>query len=199
VCSPGTRCITAGDARTEPFSYVRHPQAPVPKPVHGKSRRRPILGGLINRYEAAAWKLLVKARDRVLNPTPHDNPADPQAPPDPAGSIAAHRHQRAAVPTHPGHQHARDRLLPRRLRGNTAATLRPVFWHPTGGSGRRRDQPRNSCGPSRSSSSVTHRLSGCSVGRVVGVKQPEPERGSRGVAAPLLRRLSASCVSRSAG
>jgi len=37
------------------------PQAPVPKPVHGKSRRRPILGGLINRYEAAAWKLLVKS------------------------------------------------------------------------------------------------------------------------------------------
>jgi transposase InsO family protein len=30
------------------------PQAPVPKPVHGKIRRRPILGGLINQYEAAA-------------------------------------------------------------------------------------------------------------------------------------------------
>ena len=84
------------------------PQAPVPKPVHGKSRRRPILGGLINRYEAAPWKLLVKS------------------PPDPAGSIAAHRHQRAAVPTHPGHQHARDRLLPRRLWAHPAATLRPV-------------------------------------------------------------------------
>ena len=84
------------------------PQAPVPKPVHGKSRRRPILGGLINRYEAAPWKLLVKS------------------PPDPAGSIAAHRHQRAAVPTHPGHQNARDRLLPRRLWAHPAATLRPV-------------------------------------------------------------------------
>jgi putative transposase len=30
------------------------PQAPIPKPVHGKIRRRPILGGLINQYEAAA-------------------------------------------------------------------------------------------------------------------------------------------------
>jgi putative transposase len=30
------------------------PQTPVPKPVHGTIRRRPILGGLINQYEAAA-------------------------------------------------------------------------------------------------------------------------------------------------
>jgi hypothetical protein len=30
------------------------PQALVPEPVHGKIRRRPILGGLINQYEAAA-------------------------------------------------------------------------------------------------------------------------------------------------
>ena len=30
------------------------PQAPVPKPVHGKIRRRPILGDLINQYEATA-------------------------------------------------------------------------------------------------------------------------------------------------
>jgi putative transposase len=30
------------------------PQTPVPEPVHGKIRRRPILGGLINQYEAAA-------------------------------------------------------------------------------------------------------------------------------------------------
>ena len=30
------------------------PQAPNPKPVHGKIRRQPILGGLINQYEAAA-------------------------------------------------------------------------------------------------------------------------------------------------
>jgi putative transposase len=29
-------------------------QAPVPEPVHGTIRRRPILGGLINHYEAAA-------------------------------------------------------------------------------------------------------------------------------------------------
>jgi putative transposase len=30
------------------------PQAPVPEPVHGPIRRRPILGGLINQYEPAA-------------------------------------------------------------------------------------------------------------------------------------------------
>jgi transposase InsO family protein len=30
------------------------PQAPVPRPIHGRIRRRPILGGLINQYEPAA-------------------------------------------------------------------------------------------------------------------------------------------------
>ena len=30
------------------------PQAPVPKPVYGRIRRRPVLGGLINEYEPAA-------------------------------------------------------------------------------------------------------------------------------------------------
>jgi putative transposase len=30
------------------------PEPPVPEPIHGKIRRRPILGGLINHYEAAA-------------------------------------------------------------------------------------------------------------------------------------------------
>jgi len=30
------------------------PEAPVPEPVHGRIRRRPILGGLINHYEPAA-------------------------------------------------------------------------------------------------------------------------------------------------
>ena len=30
------------------------PDAPVPEPVHGRIRRRPVLGGLINHYEAAA-------------------------------------------------------------------------------------------------------------------------------------------------
>jgi transposase InsO family protein len=31
-----------------------HPQTPVPEPVHGPIRRRPILGGLINQYKPAA-------------------------------------------------------------------------------------------------------------------------------------------------
>jgi transposase InsO family protein len=30
------------------------PQSPVPQPIHGKIRRRSILGGLINEYESAA-------------------------------------------------------------------------------------------------------------------------------------------------
>jgi putative transposase len=30
------------------------PQSPVPEPVYGKIRRRPILGGLTNEYESAA-------------------------------------------------------------------------------------------------------------------------------------------------
>jgi hypothetical protein len=30
------------------------PESPVPEPIHGRIRRRPILGGLINQYEPAA-------------------------------------------------------------------------------------------------------------------------------------------------
>ena len=30
------------------------PQAPVPRPIYGRIRRRPVLGGLINEYEPAA-------------------------------------------------------------------------------------------------------------------------------------------------
>jgi putative transposase len=30
------------------------PTSPVPEPLHGRIRRRPILGGLLNEYEAAA-------------------------------------------------------------------------------------------------------------------------------------------------
>jgi putative transposase len=30
------------------------PESPVPEPVHGRIRRRPVLGGLINQYESAA-------------------------------------------------------------------------------------------------------------------------------------------------
>src|SRR5215218_9222665 len=44
----------------------------------------------------------------------------------PSGAGAAHRHQLAAVPAHAGDQHARGRLLPRRLRAHAAAALRLV-------------------------------------------------------------------------
>ena len=55
-----------------------------------------------------------------------DDPADPRAPPHPTGAIAAHRYQLATVPPRAGHQHARGRLLPRRLRAHAATLLRPV-------------------------------------------------------------------------
>src|SRR4051794_16798709 len=55
-----------------------------------------------------------------------DDPADSAASPHPTSAGAAHRHQLAAVPAHPGHQHARGRLLPRRLRAHAAAALRAV-------------------------------------------------------------------------
>ena len=44
----------------------------------------------------------------------------------PPAPVTAHRHQLATVPAHAGHQHAGRRLLPRRLRGDAAAALRPV-------------------------------------------------------------------------
>ena len=55
-----------------------------------------------------------------------DDPADPRAPPHPTSAIAAHRYQLATVPPRAGHQHARGRLLPRRLRAHPATLLRPV-------------------------------------------------------------------------
>ena len=46
---------TTGSGRIERCSCVRRARtAPVPEPIHGRIRRRPILGGLINQYEAAA-------------------------------------------------------------------------------------------------------------------------------------------------
>src|SRR3954451_1818410 len=43
------RAAASGTAAT-----VVAPSTPVPAPVHGGIRRRPILGGLLNEYEAAA-------------------------------------------------------------------------------------------------------------------------------------------------
>ena len=46
---------TTPSGRTGRCSCVRHArQSPVPEPVHGRIRRRPILGGLINEYGPAA-------------------------------------------------------------------------------------------------------------------------------------------------
>src|SRR5689334_23800245 len=59
--------------------------------------------------------------DRAVLAALVDDPADPAAPPYPAGAVAEYRYQLAAVPAHPGCQHARGRLLPRRLRGDAAA------------------------------------------------------------------------------
>jgi hypothetical protein len=46
------------DAVARPHRVLRlrppRPTAPVPEPIHGRIRRRPILDGLINEYEKAA-------------------------------------------------------------------------------------------------------------------------------------------------
>ena len=45
------------------------PEAPVPEPVHGRIRRRPILGGLINHYESAAFNRWSSTVTEFWNPT----------------------------------------------------------------------------------------------------------------------------------
>src|SRR6185295_8978685 len=45
------------------------PTSPVPKPVHGRVRRRPILSGLINEYEAAARNRWSGTMATFWNPT----------------------------------------------------------------------------------------------------------------------------------
>ena len=54
-----------------------------------------------------------------------DDPADPEASPDPTGTGPC-RHHLATVPAHSSRRHAGRRLLPRRLRGDAAADLRAV-------------------------------------------------------------------------
>ena len=45
------------------------PKSPVPEPAHGRIRRQPILGGLINRYEASLKPLVTRAMWGFWNPT----------------------------------------------------------------------------------------------------------------------------------
>jgi len=55
ACLSGTPPNTTGDGRIDRLRYVRpRPDAPVPELIRGRIRRRPILGGLINEYKAAA-------------------------------------------------------------------------------------------------------------------------------------------------
>ena len=55
ACWPSTPPTTTSGDRIDHCSYVRHARTtPVPEPIHGRIRRRPILGGLICEYEAAA-------------------------------------------------------------------------------------------------------------------------------------------------
>src|SRR6185312_4590131 len=90
-----------------------------------------------------------------------DDPADPQTPPHPTGTGTALRHHVAAIPAHPGHQHARGRLLPRRLRGHAAASLR---------ANRARGRPPLPARPRR------HRAPGRTVDHAAG---PQPRHGPR--------------------
>ena len=55
-----------------------------------------------------------------------NHPQDPQAAADTTGTAAVHRHVMATVPARPGRDHARRRLLPRRLRDHPETDLRPL-------------------------------------------------------------------------
>jgi hypothetical protein len=90
-----------------------------------------------------------------------DDSPDPQAAPEPTGTRPAQRHQLAALPAHTGHQHAGRRLLPRRLRGDAAAAIRPVhtrgrrpFPAPAHEPARDRRAGRDPSGPGRRSRPV---------------------------------------------
>ena len=111
-------------------SPPRAPTMDLPEPDRTATDRRRArrLGGADGAGEPALG--LPADAGRVAQARPPrrrlDDPADPAAPPHPTGAGAAHRHQLAAVPAHAGRQHARGRLLPRRLRAHAAAALRAV-------------------------------------------------------------------------
>jgi hypothetical protein len=113
----GTAASSADDGPTRTGGPVAHPSTPPSPRWSYEWRRRTRAGDMQGAKRAAQTR---PPRRRL-----HD-PPDSQAPPHPAGTGAAHRHQLATVPAHPSRQHAGRRLLPRRLRTHPAATLRPV-------------------------------------------------------------------------
>ena len=53
-CLPSTPPIKTAATASIAGATSARPDAPVREPIRGRIRRRPILGGLINEYEAAA-------------------------------------------------------------------------------------------------------------------------------------------------
>jgi hypothetical protein len=51
--------------------HLRHParQAPVPKPIYGGIRRRPVLAALINEYEPRGLSPMIRAMTEFWHPT----------------------------------------------------------------------------------------------------------------------------------
>jgi Integrase core domain len=114
--STANSCARDGPTRTDPDAHQSTPSSP--RWSYGW-RRRTRTGAL----ESAECKANCSTRPprRRL-----DDPPDTKAPPHPTGPGPPYRHHVAAVPTHPSRQHAGGRFLPRRLRGDPAAALRPV-------------------------------------------------------------------------
>jgi hypothetical protein len=50
----GEDLITIDELRGRMPDLPPRPESPVAEPVHGRIRRRPVLGGLINEYKPAA-------------------------------------------------------------------------------------------------------------------------------------------------
>ena len=108
----------------------RAQEVDLPEPARTTTdQRRPRRAG------RSGWRGRTRAGDTAGSRASCSNSATASAPRRSAGSSSAtgshrrrpaHRHQLAAVPAHAGHQHAGRRLLPRRLRGDAAAALRPV-------------------------------------------------------------------------
>ena len=71
------------------------PEAPIPRPVRGRIRRRPVLGGLINEYEPRGLKPQIGDHGRVLEP--HRDAVASQDPPDRRGADAVAELEQVAI------------------------------------------------------------------------------------------------------
>ena len=165
----------AGKAASAPAGHPRHRPALAPPPGHPQvdlpqpdrtaaGQRRDSRPHRAARHREQRLGIQEDPRRAAQARPPgwrvHDPPG-PQGAEDSPGTRAAHRHDLAEVPAHPGIDDARHRLLPRRLRGDPAAPVLPVRH---GGRQPLRAHPRG------------HREPGRSVDRAA---DPQPPDGSR--------------------